>query len=123
MLFKIFTIIVFVAELIIAYTIISKLFQFNRVIVEANVFFQEANPKIKEVLQLIKGISEQVTELIPVYLDEIKRIGNKIALAKFESLIALILFWSINIKVLNKIRRTKIFKIVVKGLTVLSSVI
>ncbi len=123
MLFKIFTTIVFIAELIIAFTIISKLVQLDRKIVSANAFLVEANPKIRDVAVLIKDLSAQVVELIPVYLDELRRIRNKIALAKLESLIALVLFWSINIKVFKKLRKSKIFKTAVKGLSVLNSMI
>lgn len=123
MLFKIFTTIVFIAELIIAYTIISKLVQFDKMILETNAFVVEANPKIKEITRLVRKISDQIAELVPMYVEKLKELRNKIMLKKLESLIALTLFWSINIKVLKKIRKSKILKTVVKGLSVLQSVI
>lgn len=123
MLFKIFTTIVFIAELIIAYTIISKLVQFDRMILETNAFVVEANPKIKEITRLVRKISDQIAELVPVYVEKLKDLRNKIMLKKLESLIALTLFWSINIKVLKKFRKSKILKTVVKGLSVLQNVI
>ena len=123
MLFKIFTTIVFIAELIIAYTIISKLVQFDRMILETNAFVVEANPKIKEITRLVRKISDQIAELVPAYVEKLKDLRNKIMLKKLESLIALTLFWSINIKVLKKFRKSKILKTVVKGLSVLQSVI
>lgn len=123
MLFKIFTTIVFIAELIIAYTIISKLVQFDRMILETNAFVVEANPKIKEITRLVRKISDQIAELVPAYVEKLKDLRNKIMLKKLESLIALTLFWSINIKVLKKFRKSKILKTVVKGLSVLQNVI
>lgn len=123
MLFKIFTTIVFIAELIIAYTIISKLVQFDKMILENNAFVVEANPKIKEITRLVRKISDQIAELVPMYVEKLKELRNKIMLKKLESLIALTLFWSINIKVLKKIRKSKILKTIVKGLSVLQSVI
>ncbi len=123
MLFKIFTTIVFIAELIIAYTIISKLVQFDKMILETNAFVVEANPKIKEITRLVRKISDQIAELVPMYVEKLKELRNKIMLKKLESLIALTLFWSINIKVLKKIRKSKILKTIVKGLSVLQSVI
>lgn len=123
MLFKIFTTIVFIAELIIAYTIISKLVQFDKMILETNAFVVEANPKIKEITRLVRKISDQIAELVPMYVEKLKELRNKIMLKKLESLIALTLFWSINIKVLKKFRKSKILKTIVKGLSVLQSVI
>ena len=111
------------AELIIAFTIISKLLQLDRKIVSANAFFVEANPKIRDVAGLVRNLSSQVVELIPVYLDELRRIRNKIALAKLESLIAFVLFWSINIRVFKNLRKSKIFKAAIKGLSLLQSVV
>ena len=123
MIFTIFTVIVFIAELIIGYTIISGLIKLDMRILAANEFLVEANPKIKKVAELVKAISEQIAELTPVYVEKFRELRNKIMLAKLEGLIALILFWSINIKVIKKIRKTKVFKLAARGLSLLSSVV
>ena len=123
MLLTIFTVIVFISELIIGYTIISNLIKLDMRILAANEFWTEANPKIKEISRLTRKISEQIAELVPVYVEKFRELRNKIMLAKLESLIALILFWSINIKVIKKIRKTKVFKLAVRGLSLLSSVV
>ncbi len=123
MLLTIFTVIVFISELIIGYTIISNLIKLDLRILAVNEFWTEANPKIKEISRLTRKISEQIAELVPVYVEKFRELRNKIMLAKLESLIALILFWSINIKVIKKIRKTKVFKLAVRGLSLLSSVV
>ena len=123
MLLTIFTVIVFISELIIGYTIISNLIKLDLRILAVNEFWTEANPKIKEISRLTRKISEQIAELVPVYVEKFRELRNKIMLAKLESLIALILFWSINIKVIKKIRKTKVFKLAARGLSLLSSVV
>lgn len=123
MLFTIFTTIVFISEIIIGYSILSQLIKMDKKIIAANDFLVEANPKIKKIAELVKAISSQIAELVPDYIEQLRKLRNKIALAKLESLIALFLFWSINIKVLKKFRKSKILKTVVKGLSVINSVI
>ena len=84
MLFKIFTTIVFIAELIIAYTIISKLVQFDKMILETNAFVVEANPKIKEITRLVRKISDQIAELVPMYVEKLKELRNKMGIIRIH---------------------------------------
>ena len=123
MVFKVLITIVFIAELIITFTILYFLYKFDKRILGIDGTLDAVKPQIKSISELVRKISEQIAELVPVYVEKFRELRNKIMLAKLESLIALILFWSINIKVIKKIRRTKVFKLAVRGLSLLSSVV
>ena len=123
MVFVILISIVFVAELIIACTVIINLIKLDRQINEAAEFLEEANPKLRELLDIVKEISGQVLELIPIWIENLKKERDKIILSQVKSLISTIIFWSINIKVINRLRKTKLVKVAWKGLTLLQNVI
>lgn len=123
MIFTIFTTIVFIAEVIIAFTILSKLIKFDKWILSTNNLIVEATPKIKDICQLCQGISVQLTEISSIFVENLKEQRNKIILAKVKGLIALILFWSINIKVVKKFRKSKIIKTAIKGLSLLENMV
>lgn len=123
MIFTLFTAIVFIAEVIIAFTIIFHLIKLDKFFIEASEFISEAKPKIKDISGLARGIAEQMAELAPMWIESLRRLRNKIVLAKLESLIAAFLFWSINIKVMKKFRKSKFLKAAFKGLSLLQNVI
>ena len=123
MVFVILISIVFIAELIIAFTVVSNLVKLDKRINESILFLEEAKPKLKELLEIVKKISEQLLELIPVWIENLKQQRDKIILNQTRSLISGILFWSINIKVINRLRKTKLAKVAWKGLTLLQNVI
>ena len=123
MVFVILISIVFVAELIIAGTVIINLIKLDRQINEAAEFLEEANPKLRGLLEIVKEISGQVLELIPIWIENLKKERDKIILSQVKSLISTIIFWSINIKVINRLRKAKLVKVAWKGLTLLQNVI
>ena len=88
MLFVILISIVFVAELIIACTVIINLIKLDRQINEAAEFLEEANPKLRELLDIVKEISGQVLELIPIWIENLKKERDKIILSQVKSLIS-----------------------------------
>lgn len=123
MIFTLFTAIVFIAEVIIAFTIIFHLIKLDKYFIEASEFIAAAKPKINDISGLAKGISEQMAELVPIWIDNLKDLRNKIILAKLESLMSAFLFWSINIKVMRKFKQSKFLKAAFKGLSLLQNVI
>ena len=68
MVFKILISIVFIAELIIAFSIIFQLVKFDRAINKTIIYLEKTNPKINELLDLFHKISGQILELIPIWL-------------------------------------------------------
>ena len=123
MVFVILISIVFVAELIIAFSVITNLIMFDKRIKRAAQFLEEAEPRLKELLVVVQKISAQILELIPVWLATLRQERDKIILNQAKSLISTILFWSINIKVINRIRKSKLAKAVWQGLTLVQNVI
>lgn len=123
MVFVILISIVFVAELIIAFSVITNLIKFDKRIKRAVQFLEEAEPRLKELLVVVQKISAQILELIPVWLATLRQERDKIILNQAKSLISTILFWSINIKVINRIRKSKLAKAVWQGLTLVQNVI
>ncbi len=123
MVFVILISIVFVAELIIAFTIIFHLAKFDNQINQAILFLGNANPKIKELSVLIHKISEQISELVPIWVENLKKERDKIILKQTKSLMTAILFWCINIKVIRRITKTKIAKAAWKGLTLIGNML
>lgn len=113
----------FIAEVIIAFTIIFHLIKLDKYFIEASEFIAAAKPKIKDISGLAKGISEQMAELVPIWIDNLKDLRNKIILAKLESLMSAFLFWSINIKVMRKFKQSKFLKAAFKGLSLLQNVV
>ena len=109
MIFTLFTAIVFIAEVIIAFTIIFHLIKLDKYFIEASEFIAAAKPKIKD----ISGL----------WIDNLKDLRNKIILAKLESLMSAFLFWSINIKVMRKFKQSKFLKAAFKGLSLLQNVV
>ncbi len=123
MVFKILIAIVFIAELIITATIIILLVKANKRINQTNIFINSAKPEIKSICELIRGLSEQIYELIPDWIEELQNHGKKILLEQAKSIMAGILFWSINIKVMKKIKQSKMYKLASKGLSLLQNVV
>lgn len=123
MVFYFFIAIVFISELIIFGAIIFQLAKFDRFCKDANAFLDEAKPKIKEICELVHGISEQIYELTPIWVDKLKTARNKLIQKQFESLISGLLFWAINIKIARKFKRSKLARVIAKGLTLVQNMI
>ena len=115
--------IVFIAELIIAITILIQLLKLDNSLIRANDFVSEAKPKIEEIAKLVTGISEQLAELAPEWVEKFKAARNKIILNQIESIMTGFLVWSINIKALRKLRKSKFVKAAIKGLSLVQNVI
>ena len=123
MVFIIFTFIVFIAELIIAFSLIFNLIKFDIKLINANKFLEDAKPKIKNIAELVRGISEQIYELTPIWVEKFKDAKNKLVRKQVESLMSATLFWAINLKIIKHLKRSKILKILWKGLTLVQNVI
>lgn len=123
MIFKLFTIIVFISQLVIFFAILIGLVKFDKSVKEADAFLNEAKPKIKDISILAHGISEQIAEITPMWVDNLKSFGAKLLLKKFESLISLFLFWRINKRVKGILKKSKFLKMAAKGLSFVSHVV
>lgn len=95
MVFYILISIVFIAELIITCSIISYLLKWDKIIVETNNFVNEAQPKIKDICETGRKISEQLTELAPFFVENVKNFFIKLAIDNFKSMMTGFGIWAI----------------------------
>ena len=100
MVYTILISIVFIAEIIIAVTVIQNLLRLDKVLIELNETVEVANPKIRELSCLVKKISEQSVELSEDFAIRFKekRNGNRvISLAEnwhFDKSASIAFVWS-----------------------------
>ena len=123
MIFIFFTAIVFVAEIIIVFVILFNLIKFDIYINRTNKLLIEAKPKIQEIMELVHGISEQIRELTPIWVEKFREVRNMLVRKQLESLMSSILFWAINIKVIKRFKKSKLVKFAWKGLTLLQNML
>ena len=123
MIFIFFTAIVFVAEIIIVFAILFNLIKFDIYINRTNELLVEAKPKIQEIMELVHGISEQIKELTPIWVEKFREVRNMLVRKQLESLMSSILFWAINIKVIKRFKKSKLAKFAWKGLTLLQNML
>lgn len=123
MIFIIFTTIVFIAELIIVFAILFNLIKFDAYINKTNELLVEAKPKIEEVMNLVHGISEQILELTPIWVEKFRKVRNELVRKQLESLMSSVLIWCINLKAIKYIKKSKFAKFAWKGLTLLQNML
>ena len=123
MIFIFFTTIVFIAELIIVFAILFNLIKFDAYINKTNELLVEAKPKIEEVMKLVHGISEQILELTPIWVEKFRKVRNELVRKQLESLMSSVLIWCINLKAIKYIKKSKFAKFAWKGLTLLQNML
>ena len=106
MIFKIFTAVVFIAELIIAYTAVTKLLAADRAILKATDTVEKINPSVKEVGCLVKNISEQFVEFSDDFVEKVNDKKDDTVIRLFNKILITVLLLKINSKFLNKSKRT-----------------
>lgn len=123
MIFIFFTTIVFLAELVLVFTLIFNLIKLDIYINKTNEILTVTKPKIQEVMSLVSGISEQVRELVPIWVEKLYDLRNRIIRKQLESLMSTILFWGINFKVVKHLKKSKFAKFLWKGLTLVQNML
>lgn len=119
MIFTILITIVFIAELIIGFTLLVNLLKIDCIINKLNQDLLLIQPSLEEICGLIKAISFQIKEMADEYRDEILKKREEMSVRLLSKIFAGILLWKINIKLIRKIRKSKITKTLAKGLTLL----
>ena len=123
MVYKIFTAIVFIAEIIIAYTIFSKLVMLDKLILKADKVLTYSKLSLKEISRLISQISAQCVEFAEDFALDFKTKRDEIALKQLNKLILTIILIKMNSNFINRIRRSKLVKRISRGLSLLQLVI
>ena len=115
--------IVFIAEVIIGLTLIIYLLKFDKAVLALNETVSEIKPGIREISVLSKNISEQLVELANRFVKRIKYEQEEMILRGLSKLLISLLVVKINIKAVNKFRKSKIAKVLGKGLSLLENMV
>ena len=102
MVFYILIAIVFIAELVISGTIISHLIKWGKLFREWNEFLDEEKSNIRSITETARKISEQLMELAPMCVENIKRIFAEIAIKNIKNMLVGILIWTVKRQIKNK---------------------
>ena len=94
MVFYIFTFIVFIAELIIAFSAIMYFYRINKKLQEYNELLDLLKPKIKDIMDIVKKISKQLVALAPIAVEKIKSFITQIVIDQVKNLLAGLTFWA-----------------------------
>ena len=100
-----------------------NLIKFDAYINKTNELLVEAKPKIEEVMKLVHGISEQILELTPIWVEKFRKVRNELVRKQLESLMSSVLIWCINLKAIKYIKKSKFAKFAWKGLTLLQNML
>ena len=103
MVFYFLTGIVFIAEIIIAVTITANLIKLDKNFCLYNKLLDEIKPKLKDILSIIKKISEQMVELAPIITAKIKSIFIGIIKDQLKGILAGLTFWIVKQEVEKRI--------------------
>lgn len=123
MVYPILISIVFIAEIIIAVTVIQNLLRVDKAVIELNDIVEEANPRIREMSDLVKKISEQSVELSKNFVIRFKEEQEDFALKNLSKLLMAILLLKINSRAINAFRKSRAGKFIVKGLSMLGNMV
>ena len=123
MIFKIFTAMILIAELIIAYTLITKLIVVDKLILNADETIMEINPSVKDVCVLIKKISFQYVEFAKEFVSKINDTQEDVTISILNKVLISLLLIKLNLKFINKLRRSKVIKRINRGLSLLKYVV
>ena len=123
MIYTILISVVFVAELIIAITIIQNLIRLDKVIINLNDTFIETKGSIKDVCVLARKISEQWQILAQGFVDRTKEESEEFLYKKLSKVLVSLLVLSLNFKFVNKIRKSRITRTFAKGWSILENMI
>ena len=123
MVFKILIAVVFVAELIITYTLIRALLKFDNKVIEFDDTLEKAKPSISDISVLARKISSQFVVFAYDFRYKIKREQENMTMKVLNKILIALLFIRINSKALNKIRKSKWVKRLGAGFAFLESMV
>mgnify|MGYP004650486609 CR=1 FL=1 len=123
MIFTFLITIVFIAEIIIAISVILNLLRLDKAVLNLSETIDVINPEVKEICTLGRKISFQLKELSQRFTEKVKDEREKFLTDKLVSVLLGALVWKMNIKAIKKFRRTKLAKTLSRGLSLLQIVI
>ena len=123
MVYTILISIVFIAEIIIAITIIKKLFEIDKKVIDLDNTISQAKPNITDISVLCRKISEQFIELTHKFVKDLKIGSEDFSLKILSKLLIALILLKINSKTINRFRKSGIGKILGRGLSLLENMV
>lgn len=115
--------IVFIAEIIIAVTIIKGLLYLDKLILEWNSTVIETQSGIKDIAILAKKISEQYKILATDFVEKTKKNSEDMILKQISKILISVLAIKLNFKFIKKLRKSKFIKILAKGWSLVENMV
>lgn len=123
MVYTILISVVFIAELIIFFAIMQKLFQADKWILNINKKIIEAKSGIKDISVLVRKISEQWIVLANDFVETIKRESEELFLQQLSKLLIAIFVINLNFKFAKELKKSKMAKNLIKGFSLLENMV
>lgn len=123
MVYTILISIVFIAELIIAITVIQNILKLDKAVIILNERITALKPSILDISMLTRKISEQLEIISQDIFDKAKENAENIFLKQFSKALLGMLVVRFNFKLVKNIRKSKIAKIVTKSLSILENMV
>lgn len=123
MVYTILISVVFIAELIIFFAIMQKLFQADKWILNINKKIIEAKSVIKDISVLVRKISEQWIVLANDFVETIKRESEELFLQQLSKLLIAIFVINLNFKFAKELKKSKMAKNLIKGFSLLENMV
>lgn len=123
MIYTILITVVFIAELIIAITIIKFLISLDNKIIKNDELLTQVAPSIKDISVLSRKITSQWVILSQDFVDKVKKDSEEKFLKLFSKFLVGLLVLNLNFKIVKKIKKSKITKSFVKGWSLLESMV
>lgn len=119
MVYTILISIVFIAELIIAITLIQNLLKLDKAIILLDEKVKNSLNGIKDISVLTRKISEQIIIISQDFVDKSKSKSEDILMRQLAKIFLGLFLFGANFKLINKIRKSKITKTLAKGLSII----
>lgn len=123
MVYTILISVVFIAELIIFFAIMQKLFQADKWILNINKKLIETKSGIKDISVLIRKISEQWVVLANDFVETIKKESEDLFLQLFSKILIALLVVNLKFKFTKNLKKTKMAKTLIKGFSLLENMV
>ena len=123
MVYTILISVVFIAELIIAITVLQNLVKLDKVVVSLDDTVIETKEGIRDICELMRKISEQWQILAQDFVDKTKKRSEDILLKQLSKILVGLLVLNLNFKFVRKIRNSKITKTFSRAWSLLESMV
>lgn len=123
MVFKIFTLITFIAELIITIAVIKKLTEIDRQILNTSAFVSEIKPKLKELVSLVKKTSALILAVCDDFVHGMKKRRDEVILEELTKMLFTIWIWKANLKIIKKLKKSRLVKSLKRAFSMLQFVV